>query len=585
VFYSVYAHLKKLGDGIAVGQKIYRKDKLGKPGQIYGHAGHLHFEICLDDANIKLLLGQDPSKWPAQDAVPSKNGRTDAVFGSVYVYLPPDSAAYDTKEPPLPYSRSLAVPNALPAAQWVELDYGSKPGDAVLRSYTATGQAIGSPVTDKGAEYELYSKATHLHDNLPAHHKAKSSPSAWYEFLRFGRNLGTEQLPVQAPHWRNVATPLGVRWVNLAGPGTYQFSDADFPAFLGWTCIADDKNTDQFCESSKLKNLIASSVPDLQKRAEALKDLQKLGRLAQTSAKSILRKAICKYPTEFDRGNIDARYGYIKNEEYFKKNSEAWGKLRAHISAMTMDDLPEYYKAAQWHFHPLEFVRVMRKCYWIQKSDLKRIFTEITNPHLEAVRNELNRFSSKHFINTGLRQAHFFGQIRKETGEGMNATTENLNYLPSVLIGKFSYYRNNPIEAQQDGRTTAHAANQQAIANKAYGRDSNDQPGDGWRYRGRGMKQVTWKENYRMFTKEYRTYWVTNPQDFLANPDFLIQMPYSLRSAVWFWVSKGCMKKADEGVRDSDVDAVTRIVNSGEVGTSAGQERRNFTQDAYKKLE
>jgi hypothetical protein len=79
---------------------------------------------------------------------------------------------------------------------------------------------------------------------------------------------------------------------------------------LGWTCIADDKNTDQFCESSKLKNLIASSVPDLQKRAEVLKDLQKLGRLAQTSAKSILRKAICKYPTEFDRGNIDARYGY-----------------------------------------------------------------------------------------------------------------------------------------------------------------------------------------------------------------------------------------------------------------------------------
>lgn len=64
-FYSVYAHLKEIAAGVATGKAIYRKDIIGKPGQIYGEAGHLHFEICLDDANIKLLLGKDPSNWPA----------------------------------------------------------------------------------------------------------------------------------------------------------------------------------------------------------------------------------------------------------------------------------------------------------------------------------------------------------------------------------------------------------------------------------------------------------------------------------------------------------------------------------------
>jgi hypothetical protein len=60
-FYSVYAHLKEIAIGVAPGKAIYLKDIIGKPGQIYGEAGHLHFEICFDDAIIKLLLGKNPT--------------------------------------------------------------------------------------------------------------------------------------------------------------------------------------------------------------------------------------------------------------------------------------------------------------------------------------------------------------------------------------------------------------------------------------------------------------------------------------------------------------------------------------------
>lgn len=48
----------------------------------------MYFEICVDDANIKRLLGKDRANLSAADATPTKDGRTDAVFGSTYVYLP-----------------------------------------------------------------------------------------------------------------------------------------------------------------------------------------------------------------------------------------------------------------------------------------------------------------------------------------------------------------------------------------------------------------------------------------------------------------------------------------------------------------
>lgn len=170
----------------------------------------------------------------------------------------------------------------------------------------------------------------------------------------------------------------------------------------------------------------------------------------------------------------------------------------------------------------------------------------------------------------------------------MAPSSESLSYPPSALIGAFGYYSAHHAEATADGYVKdSHgniikSADQQAIANKAYGgRMANNQSGDGWRYRGRGMKQVTGKANYREFGADYPIYWAIGAQDFVSNPALLVEMPYALRSAVWFWTSKGCMKKADGGIRNQDIDAVTTIVNSNEVGTSKGQERRNFTNQAY----
>jgi len=112
-------------------------------------------------------------------------------------------------------------------------------------------------------------------------------------------------------------------------------------------------------------------------------------------------------------------------------------------------------------------------------------------------------------------------------------------------------------------------ANQEVIANKVYGPDGNtglgnDLPDDGWRYRGRGVHQTTGRYNYGYLTNDYPKLW-GEKIDFLAQPDLIAKMPYTLRSAVSYWVGNNCFIEADKGITDAAIDAVTKIINSGEI--------------------
>ncbi|QDL56415.1 hypothetical protein [Rhodoferax aquaticus] len=415
---------------------------------IYAQPGHMHFEICLNDENLKKLLGQDPSTWPNADAAPSKDGRTDAVFGSTYIYLPQSTPVQSTV--PTQHLQSAAA-QTLGTAQWVQISYA---GNATLTSYTVEGAPIGSPRSDTEAEYKLYQEANTRHNSLPAAYKASSSPSGWYELLRFGRNLGwgdaatdKDPLPTNAAHWRKIVTPAGEVWADLNAAGSCKFSDADFPSVLGWNCIGDDtRTTDQRCDSAKLKTLLTSEIEGAQAKQEARAKPTRL--FEQTSKAAIahkLRKAICKFPTEFDQGDFEARYGHIKEEDYFKSDAtgENWKKLSAHIKALTMTDLPQAYKDAQWHLHPLEFIEQMRRCGWLSKSELKQMVPMKVIRHqkykanassplehryhweplnftpasalIDAQADPLNRMMRKFGITSPKRQASFFGNAIQET--------------------------------------------------------------------------------------------------------------------------------------------------------------------------
>lgn len=151
-----------------------------------------------------------------------------------------------------------------------------------------------------------------------------------------------------------------------------------------------------------------------------------------------------------------------------------------------------------------------------------------------------------------LAQAMFIAQVGHESS-GFSRITENLNYSADGLKATFGKYFPGDT-AQQYGRTADHPANQQAIANIVYAnRMGNVEENDGWKYRGRGLIQITGHDNYESCGTGLNA-------DLLLVPQLLEQDVYAARSAVWFFTEHGCDKYPD------DVAKVTLIINGGTNG-------------------
>lgn len=202
---------------------------------------------------------------------------------------------------------------------------------------------------------------------------------------------------------------------------------------------------------------------------------------------------------------------------------------------------------------------------------LKLVFPDADSDFLRKVADEINTDPATYGLDTALRRAHFFAQVRQEAGSAMAGSVEGFNYAPDRLKSVFQYYKDHPDEATTDGRETdaktgkvTRAAATQTIANKVYaGRIGNGDAasGDGWKFRGRGLKQVTGRANYATTTKRYKLLYPSSAVDFEANPDLMAEFPHSLRSAVCFWIENGLHLLADAGSEAAHVDAITKIVN------------------------
>ncbi|SMB46719.1 conserved hypothetical protein [Serratia proteamaculans] len=146
-------------------------------------------------------------------------------------------------------------------------------------------------------------------------------------------------------------------------------------------------------------------------------------------------------------------------------------------------------------------------------------------------------------------QAMFIAQVGHESG-GFTRTLENLNYTPQGLLSTFGK-RISGYQADMLGRTAAHQANQEAIANLVYAdRLGNKARGDGWKYRGRGLIQVTGQDNYRACGTALKLDLVGNPQQLESDAN-------GMRSAGWFWMSRDCGRNAN------DIEWVTKRINGG----------------------
>lgn len=203
-------------------------------------------------------------------------------------------------------------------------------------------------------------------------------------------------------------------------------------------------------------------------------------------------------------------------------------------------------------------VEVLRQVFTSPSISLERL-TTIAEELTAALKNK----AISGLIDTKRKLAHFLAQVKQEVGPSMRLE-ENLSYTPKRLKKKFSYFAKHPTEADLYGRTKDHPADQEAIADRAYANrngNGNVASGDGWRYRGRGMIQLTGKSNYKSFTTAHNKIWTDDVKDFVKNPDLVVQEIYAVRSALLFWKTHNLANIANKGVSYDESSKITAVIN------------------------
>ena len=170
-------------------------------------------------------------------------------------------------------------------------------------------------------------------------------------------------------------------------------------------------------------------------------------------------------------------------------------------------------------------------------------------------------------IDTLERIAAFIAQTAHESG-GYTMLTENLNYKAATLAAcwpnRFAVLGADKKPVKENGKlvptavANSIAGKPELIANLVYSARMGNGPaesGEGWKYRGRGLKQLTGKDNYNRCGQALGV-------DFVANPDLLLEPLYAARSAGWFWKSNNLSKFADV----EDLEGMTKKINGGLIG-------------------
>jgi putative chitinase len=167
----------------------------------------------------------------------------------------------------------------------------------------------------------------------------------------------------------------------------------------------------------------------------------------------------------------------------------------------------------------------------------------------QALYEELPKYN----INTLERVAGFISQCQHESND-FTVLEENLNYSAKGLRQVFRKYFTTDAIAKQYERKKV------AIANRAYANrmgNGDESSGDGWKYRGHGIIQITGKNNYIACSK-----FLFGDDSLVQNPDLLLQPKYAVLSACWYWD----MRDLNQSCDTKDIITMTKRINGGTVG-------------------
>ena len=165
----------------------------------------------------------------------------------------------------------------------------------------------------------------------------------------------------------------------------------------------------------------------------------------------------------------------------------------------------------------------------LTELQLKKIIPYAHSKNIKIYTSEFNKVLPLFSIDTPLRICHFLAQVAHESG--------SLNYTKEIASG----------EAYDTGKKAINLGN------------TPEKDGDGQRYKGRGLIQLTGLGNYKAFQK-----WLNGAPDIIKNPNLLEQPHLATLASCWFWDSRNLNELADK----DDFKSITKRINGGYNGLS-----------------
>ncbi|EJM28370.1 hypothetical protein [Pseudomonas sp. GM25] len=245
-------------------------------------------------------------------------------------------------------------------------------------------------------------------------------------------------------------------------------------------------------------------------------------------------------------GHTDSDPNKAWQEEKFRIERLGWWDKLAGQHAI--DD------SKVWHIHPVALIgnfagKSEREL--ITRAMLKTAKPSITDDYCESILPFLNKYARLYRIDTPLRIAHLLAQVGHESG--FKIRQENLNY-NAVRMREIFGCRNNQsgYNAAQDeciilprlrpklwSEAATYAHNALNLGSYVYaGRNGNGDEAsqEGYKFRGRGIIQLTGKSNYQEYTRIHNQRDPSDPKDFVADPDLIVnELKYGIESAFVWW--------------------------------------------------
>lgn len=193
----------------------------------------------------------------------------------------------------------------------------------------------------------------------------------------------------------------------------------------------------------------------------------------------------------------------------------------------------------------------------LSAQTIRQIFPQCPDPEswAQALRPAMERYR----IDTPARMASFLAQTGHESAQ-FSRQSENLRYRSGKRLMQVW-----PKRFPSEQATGPYLDNPERLANFVYAKrmgNGDASSGDGYRYRGRGILQITGRSNYAAVGQALGL-------DLIGNPDLLLQPAHAAMSAAWFWDSRGLNALADDRTDDDDLEdftRITRLISGGTVG-------------------